>query len=174
MTFGGAYAILPYVSQEAVHHFHWLNTEQMMAGMALAETTPGPLIMVLQFVGFMAGWLNPQGGTPLAMATWGALITTWATFFPSFLFIFVGGPLLDRLDSFPVWERFLKWISAVVVGVIAAMGVGFATHVLISAEGFQWIKMGGVLLAVIGILRWKWSPIQVVAGAAAFGWLIGQ
>ncbi len=174
MTFGGAYSILPYVSQEAVHHFHWLNTEQMMAGMGLAETTPGPLIMVLQFVGFMAGWLNPQGGTPLGMATMGALITAWVTFFPSFLFIFVGGPLLDRLDSSSVWERFLKWISAAVVGVIAAMGIGFASHVLIAPEGVQWIKIGGVLLALFALWRWKWSPMGVVAGAAIVGALIGR
>ncbi len=172
LTFGGAYAILPYVSQEAVHHFHWLNTEQMIAGLGLAETTPGPLIMVLQFVGFMAGWLNPEGGSPLGMATFGALITTWVTFFPSFLFIFIGGPLLDRLDSFPVWERFLKWISAAVVGVIGAMAVGFASHVLMVSGEIQWIKIIGVFMALWGIKRWKWSPLVVVMGGAIFGWLI--
>jgi chromate transporter len=97
ITFGGAYAVLPYVAQQAVEQYHWLNTSQMMAGLALAETTPGPLIMVLQFVGFIGAWQNPGGLPPLLAATLGAAITTWSTFLPCFLFILVFGPLVDRV-----------------------------------------------------------------------------
>ena len=97
ITFGGAYAVLPYVAQQAVDHYHWLNTSQMMAGLALAETTPGPLIMVLQFVGFIGAWQNPGDLPPLLAATLGAAITTWSTFVPCFLFILVLAPLVDRV-----------------------------------------------------------------------------
>jgi chromate transporter len=97
ITFGGAYAVLPYVAQQTVEHYHWLNTSQMMAGLALAETTPGPLIMVLQFVGFVGSWQNPGDLPPLLAATLGAAITTWSTFLPCFLFILVFAPVVDHI-----------------------------------------------------------------------------
>src|SRR5207253_598702 len=96
VTFGGAYAVLPYVAQQALFHYGWLKPGQMMDGLGLAETTPGPLIMVLQFVGFMGAWQHPEGLSPLVAATIGALITTWATFTPCFLWIFVGGPYIEQ------------------------------------------------------------------------------
>jgi chromate transporter len=172
VTFGGAYSVLPYVAQEAVEKYHWLSSDQMMAGMGLAETTPGPLIMVLQFVGFMAGWQN-GGGSSLGLAMACALITTWVTFFPSFLFIFVGGPLLNRLDAFPVWDRFLKWISAVVVGVMGSMAIQFASHVVVKAGGLDFVKIAIVLFLIFGIQRWKWSPLSVVIGSEILGFMIG-
>ena len=97
VTFGGAYAVLPYVAQQALFHYGWLKPGQMMDGLGLAETTPGPLIMVLQFVGFMGAWQHPEGLPPLLAATIGALITTWATFTPCFLWIFLGAPYIEQL-----------------------------------------------------------------------------
>jgi chromate transporter len=100
VTFGGAYAVLPYVAQQAVEHYQWLQAPQMLDGLGLAETTPGPLIMVVQFVGFLGGWNHPGALPPLVAATLGALITTWTTFTPCFLWIFLGGPHIERRS----WE----------------------------------------------------------------------
>ena len=97
VTFGGAYAVLPYVSQQAVEHYHWLAAPQMLDGLGLAETTPGPLIMVLQFVGFLGAWNHPGNLPPLMSATLGALITTWTTFVPCFLWVFLGAPYIEKL-----------------------------------------------------------------------------
>src|SRR4029077_11050582 len=97
VTFGGAYAVLPYVSQQAVEHYHWIGAGQMLDGLGLAETTPGPLIMVLQFVGFVGAWNQPGNLPPLLAATLGALITMWTTFVPCFLWIFLGAPYIERL-----------------------------------------------------------------------------
>jgi chromate transporter len=97
VTFGGAYAVLPYVSQQAVEHYQWLRADQMLDGLGLAETTPGPLIMVLQFVGFLGGWNHPGNLPPLLAATLGALITTWTTFVPCFLWVFLGAPYIEKL-----------------------------------------------------------------------------
>ena len=105
VTFGGAYAVLPYVTQQALFHYGWLKPGQMMDGLGLAETTPGPLIMVLQFVGFMGAWHHPEGLPPLVAATIGALITTWATFTPCFLWIFLGAPYIEQLrGNYPADE----------------------------------------------------------------------
>jgi chromate transporter len=125
-----AYAVLPYVAQQAVEHYHWLNTSQMMAGLALAETTPGPLIMVLQFVGFIGAWQNPGDLSPLLAATLGAAITTWSTFLPCFLFILVFAPLVDRIRHLQALDAALSTITAAVVGVILNLAVWFGQHVL--------------------------------------------
>jgi chromate transporter len=130
VTFGGAYAVLPYVAQQAVESHGWLSHPQMMSGLALAETTPGPLIMVLQFVGFVGGWQHPGVLTPLAGATLGALITTWTTFLPCFLFIFLGAPHIEKLGEQPRLSAALTAITAAVVGVILNLGVKFSTHAL--------------------------------------------
>jgi chromate transporter len=130
VTFGGAYAILTYVSQAAVSTHGWLTQAQMVDGLALAETTPGPLIMVLQFVGFMASWNHPEGMSPAASAVTGALVATYATFLPSFLFIFVGAPYVEALrNNQRIW-RTLRGITASVVGVVLNLGVVFATAVI--------------------------------------------
>jgi len=136
VTFGGAYAVLPYVAQQAVEHHQWLTHSQMMAGLALAETTPGPLIIVLEFVGFVGGWRNPGTLSPLGGATLGAAITVWTTFLPSFLMVFLGAPFVEGLRNMPRLGACLTAITAAVVGVILNLGVKFATHTL-------WPETGG-------------------------------
>jgi chromate transporter len=126
VTFGGAYAVLPYVAQHAVEQYHWLNPEQMMHGFGLAETTPGPLIMVLQFVGFLGAWNQPGPLSPLAAATLGSFITTWVTFAPCFLFILTGAPFIERLIRISALQSALSAISAAVVGVMAQFALWFA------------------------------------------------
>lgn len=171
ITFGGAYSILPYVADQSVNHFHWLTASQMMSGMALAETTPGPLIMVLQFVGFMAGW-NESGS--YSRAVFCSLITTWSTFFPSFIFILWGAPYLHRFQSIPTWERFLQWMSVVVVGLIAAMGFDFL-KVTVGGVGFQEIALLVCIgICVKGILKFQWNPWIVILIFAVLGWLLSK
>ena len=130
VTFGGAYAVLPYVAQQAVETHGWLTHEQMMAGLALAETTPGPLIMVLQFVGFVGAWQSPGTLDPLTSAVMGAAITTWVTFLPCFLFVFLGAPHVEHLGELPRLSASLMAITAAVVGVILNLAVKFAIHSL--------------------------------------------
>ena len=136
VTFGGAYAVLPYVAQQAVEHHQWLTHAQMMTGLALAETTPGPLIIVLEFVGFVGGWRNPGSLPPLGGATLGAAITVWTTFLPSFLMVFLGAPFVEDLRNMPRLGASLTAITAAVVGVILNLGVKFSTHAL-------WPETGG-------------------------------
>ena len=130
ITFGGAYAVLPYVSQQAVEQYHWLTAGQMMDGLGLAETTPGPLIMVVQFVGFMGGWNQSDSMSPLVAATIGALITSWVTFLPCFLWIFLGAPYVELLRGNTLINSSLSTITAAVVGVILNLAVWFALHAL--------------------------------------------
>ena len=122
VTFGGAYAVLPYVAQQAVEKYRWLETGQMMDGLALAETTPGPLIMVLQFVGFIGAWQNPGGLSPIVAGTLGAFITTWATFVPCFLWIFLGAPYIEQLRGNVKLTSALCAVTAAVVGVVHKLG----------------------------------------------------
>src|SRR5205085_5170338 len=118
------------VAQQAVEHYHWLAPGQMMDGLGLAETTPGPLIMVLQFVGFMGGWQQPMGLSPLLAATLGALITTWTTFVPCFLWIFLGGPHIEQLRGNEKLSTALSAVTAAVVGVVLNLAVWFGLQVL--------------------------------------------
>ena len=129
LTFGGAYALLAWMAQEVVNQKGWLTLTQMMDGLGLAETTPGPLILVNQFVGFMAA--HQQGGAALGIA--GALVALWMTFIPSFLFIFAGAPFIDRLTHMPRLSGALAAITAAIVGVIANLSLWFALHVLFDA-----------------------------------------
>jgi chromate transporter len=128
VTFGGAYAVLAYVAQEAVGHYHWLTPGEMLDGLGMAETTPGPLIMVLQFVGFMAALREPSGLPPLLAATLGGLVATWVTFAPCFLWIFVGAPFVEALRGNQPLAGALAAITAAVVGVILNLAVWFAIH----------------------------------------------
>nr|MBA2731390.1 chromate transporter [Acidobacteriota bacterium] len=130
VTFGGAYAVLAYVTQAAAGSFGWITRVQAVDGLALAETTPGPLIMVLQFVGFMAAWRNPQGMTQTASAITGALITTYATFLPCFIFIFVGAPYIEVLRGNRKLTAALSGITAAVVGVILNLALVFGAAVI--------------------------------------------
>jgi chromate transporter len=130
VTFGGAYAVLAYVTQAAAGSFNWITRTQAVDGLALAETTPGPLIMVLQFIGFMAAWRNPQGMTPTASAITGALITTYTTFLPCFIFIFTGAPYIEVLRGNRRLSAALSGITAAVVGVILNLALVFGAAVI--------------------------------------------
>ena len=170
VTFGGAYAVLPYVTQQALFHYGWLNPGQMMDGLGLAETTPGPLIMVLQFVGFMGGWQHPQGLSPLLAATLGALLTTWVTFTPCFLWIFLGGPYIEKLRGNTRLSSALSAITAAVVGVVLNLAVWFALNALFPNHGpLDWFALGLTLVALAGMLRWKWDVIPVVLACGLIG-----
>jgi chromate transporter len=130
VTFGGAYAVLAYVAQQAVDNYHWVTAGEMLDGLGMAETTPGPLIMVTQFVGFLGAWRDPGGLPPLLAATLGGLLTTWVTFVPCFLWIFFGAPFVEALRANKALGATLGAITAAVVGVILNLAVWFAMHVL--------------------------------------------
>ena len=172
ITFGGAYAVLPYVTQEALFHYGWLKPGQMMDGLGLAETTPGPLIMVLQFVGFMGAWQHPAGLSPLVAASSGALITTWATFTPCFLWIFLGGPYIEQLRGNAKLTSALSAITAAIVGVVLNLAVWFALHVFFPATGtMDWFAILLCIAAVVAMMRYKVDIIPVVIGAGILGLL---
>ena len=173
MTFGGAYAVLPYVAQQAVEHHGWLTHAQMMSGLALAETTPGPLIMVLQFVGFVGGWQHPGTMTPLAAATVGALVTTWATFLPCFLFVFLGAPHIERLHAQPRFGAALSGITAAVVGVVLNLALIFAVHALWPEAGgaLDWFMVLLAVAAFVALKRFGLGLIPVIAACALAGLL---
>ncbi len=128
VTFGGAYAVLAYVAQQAVQHYHWLRPGEMLDGLGMAETTPGPLIMVTQFVGFMAAYRDPGALHPMLAGALGGLLTTWVTFTPCFLWIFLGAPFIERLRGNKALSGALSAITAAVVGVILNLAVWFALH----------------------------------------------
>ena len=170
VTFGGAYAVLPYVAQQAVENHGWLSHPQMMSGLALAETTPGPLIMVLQFVGFVGGWQHPGALTPFVGAAVGALITTWVTFMPCFLFIFLGAPHIEKLGEQPRLSAALTAITAAVVGVILNLGVKFTTHALWPASGgFDTFTAVLAIAAFIAMQRFKAGLMPVIGACALLG-----
>jgi chromate transporter len=170
VTFGGAYAVLPYVSQQAVEHYQWLRADQMLDGLGLAETTPGPLIMVLQFVGFLGGWNHPGNLPPLLAATLGALITTWTTFVPCFLWVFLGAPYIEKLRGAKQLTAALSTVTAAVVGVILNLAVWFGVHVIFPATGnVDWFAVVICVIAFAGILRWKWNIIPVILGSGLAG-----
>jgi chromate transporter len=170
VTFGGAYAVLPYVSQQAVEHYQWLRADQMLDGLGLAETTPGPLIMVLQFVGFLGGWNHPGNLHPLLAATLGALITTWTTFVPCFLWVFLGAPYIEKLRGAKQLTAALSTVTAAVVGVILNLAVWFGVHVIFPATGnVDWFAVVICVIAFAGILRWKWNIIPVILGSGLAG-----
>jgi chromate transporter len=172
VTFGGAYAVLPYVSQQAVEQYQWLRADQMLDGLGLAETTPGPLIMVLQFVGFLGGWNHPGNLPPLLAATLGALITTWTTFVPCFLWVFLGAPYIEKLRGAKQLTAALSTVTAAVVGVILNLAVWFGLHVIFpSTRQVDWFAVIVCAVAFMGMLRWKWNIIPVVLGSGLSGLL---
>ena len=180
LTFGGAYAVLPYVYQAAVEDYQWLSATQMIDGLALGETTPGPLIMIVAFVGFVGAWLNAAFGPEslfLAGAI-GATIATYFTFLPSFIFILVGGPLVETTHGELKFTAPLTGITAAVVGVILNLAVFFAYHVL-WPEGFggpfEWASAAIGVLAFVALWRYKVGIIPVIAACGLAGlawWLI--
>ena len=182
VTFGGAYAVLAYMAQQSVDHFGWLSAGEMADGLGLAETTPGPLIMVTQFTGFLAAWRDPGALSPLASGLLGAGLTTWVTFAPCFLWIFAAAPWMDRLERVPALQAALAAITAAVVGVIANLALWFAVHVLFARPEAEVFGLPDVTsldwrAAVIGagaallLFRFKRS-VMVVLGAAALAGLV--
>jgi chromate transporter len=171
LSFGGAYAVLPYVAQGAVEQFGWLSADQMLDGLALGETTPGPLIMVVAFVGFMGGWHStllggPGNGWAAVAAT---LVTVWFTFLPSFGFILAGGPLVERSrDDLRIGAP-LAGITAALVGVIASLAVFFAKPVLFVSGPAPLLPWLVLALSLLALLRWRWGVLQLIGAAVVLG-----
>lgn len=174
VTFGGAYAVLAYVTQAVTTApYNWITPTQAVDGLALAETTPGPLIMVLQFVGFMAGWNNPSDGmSPLASGVIGALITTYTTFLPSFLFIFLGAPYIEKLRGNKMLTGALSGVTAAVVGVILNLALVFGAAVIFT-EGINgtanWFALVMSIAAFVALFKFKIDVLWVIL----IGGLIG-
>ena len=172
VTFGGAYAVLGYVTSQLVDKLAWVTAEQSVAGLALAETTPGPLIIVLQFMGFMAGWNQPGPLSPLGSALLAGALATWATFLPSFLFILLGAPYVERLTRNARIEGALGAITAAVVGVIATLALLLA-QVVLFPDGWRaapdWIAVLIALAAWFLLERARWPLGPVLLAAAASG-----
>ena len=188
VTFGGAYAVLTYVAQQAVQGYGWLSTGNMIDGLALAETTPGPLILVLSFVGFYAAHQQPGALPPLLAGTLGAIFVTWVTFVPSFIWIFLGAPYIERLRQNRYLSAMLAMVTAAVVGVIANLALWFALHVLfrsvteisLGAVTFAWpdwrsadlAAMALSLAAGLALLRWRINLVKVLLATGALGYLV--
>ena len=175
VTFGGAYAVLPYVAQQAVENYQWLSAAQMMDGLGLAETTPGPLILVLQFVGFMGGWQSTSELSPLAVATLGALVTSWVTFSPGFLFIFTGAPFVERSRDNLRLNTLLSAVTAAIVGVVLNLAVWFGWQVAVPQSGvLDWIAVALAGLFFLALTWRKWDVTWVVLAGAVAGLLLRQ
>ena len=188
VTFGGAYAVLAYVAQQAVGTYGWLTPTEMLDGLGLAETTPGPLIMVTQFVGFLGAYRNPEGLSPLLAGTLGGLLTTWVTFTPCFLWIFLGAPFVERLRHNRPLAGALSAITAAVVGVVLNLALWFALHYLfgrvdrtalgpfrVDIPAFETIDLTAALLslaALIAMFRFKVGVLPVLGACAAAGLLL--
>lgn len=185
LTFGGAYAVLAWVAQEAVGTYGWLEPGEMLDGLGMAETTPGPLIMVLQFVGFMGSFREAGWAAPLLAGTFGGLLATWVTFAPCFAWIFLGAPFMERLRSNRALSAALSAVTAAVVGVILNLAIWFAVHVIwreverveagpLSLDvpvmaTLDWAAAALSVLALIAVFRLKLSMASVLAGAASLG-----
>ncbi len=177
LTFGGAYAVLPYVTQGAVDSYHWLTATQMMDGLALGETTPGPLIIVVAFVGFIGGWTQSVLGAD-ALFLSGAIaacVVTFFTFLPSFVFILAGGPFIESTKDNLKFTAPLTAITAAVVGVILNLALFFAYHVLWAkgfAGDFDWPSAAMMAAAALALFRFKIGVIPLLAGCAALGLMV--
>jgi chromate transporter len=177
LTFGGAYAVLPYVYQGSVGHYGWLTPTQMIDGLALGETTPGPLIMVVAFVGFVGGYVKALFGPDMLLlaGAMGAVLVTWFTFLPSFIFILAGGPLVESTHGDLKFTAPLTAITAAVVGVILNLALFFSYHVLWPkgfAGAFDWLSALITLAAVLVLYRFKRSVIEVITICAVIGLVI--
>ena len=188
VTFGGAYAVLAYVAQQAVEHYHWVQPREMLDGLGMAETTPGPLIMVLQFVGFMAAFRDPGTLPPMLAATLGGLLATWVTFTPCFLWIFLGAPFIETLRGNKGLAGALTAITAAVVGVILNLSIWFALHTVfretapVRSFGLSFdmpvlssIDLPALALAIAAaaaIFSFKLGMLTVLAGSCVVGVLL--
>ncbi|MEO8651404.1 MAG: chromate efflux transporter [Hyphomicrobiaceae bacterium] len=167
VSFGGAYAVLAYMAQDAVQYYHWLVPGEMVDALGLAETTPGPLILVTEFVGFLAAHRH-GGGLPLLMGTIGAVVTLWATFAPCFLWIFVGAPYLERINAEPRLRAALAAVTAAVVGVILNLTVWFALHVLFAQSEVVWTGPLRLLLPELASVDVIAAVLAMVAAVMLF------
>lgn len=189
VTFGGAYAVLSYVAQAAVNRHHWLSAHDMTVGLGLDEPTPGPLILIVQFVGFLAGYNHPPAGwSPLGAALLGTGLTLWVTFVPCFLWIFLGAPYVERLRGRRTLDGAMTAVSAAVVGVILNLSIWLALRVLFtevavrplgpltlnvpSPRTFDILAAAMAVTGFVGILRFKWNMIAVVLGAGVAGLVV--
>jgi chromate transporter len=189
VTFGGAYAVLAYVAQQAVQVYGWLAPEEMVRGLALAESTPGPLIMVVQFVAFLGAFRDPGALNPWVAGVLASLLTVWVTFVPCFLFIFLGAPYVERLRGNRHLTAALSGITAAVVGVIASLAAYFAVHTLFGGTRFVvlgparaelpvWSSVDPVavaitVLALVLIFGLRWSPLRTLGVCAGVGLVVG-
>jgi chromate transporter len=164
VTFGGAYAVLAYINQAAVQHYGWLLPGQMVTGLGLAESTPGPLIMVTEFVGFIGAYRNPGGLDPVLAGVLGAIVTTWATFAPCFLWIFLGAPYVERLRGNRALTAALSSITAAVVGVVLNLAVTFGIHVMFERVNVVDVLGGSVPVPSLSSL----NVFALVVAAATF------
>ena len=193
VTFGGAYAVLAYIGQQAVETYGWLGPGEMLDGLGLAETTPGPLIMVVQFVGFLGAYRHPGGLDPFLAGVLGSIVTTWVTFVPCFLWIFLGAPYIEALRGNRALSSALTGITAAVVGVILNLALWFALHTLfgevdeVRRMGLRllapvWITLDPAVLvlaigAFLALFRWKIGMLKTLAASAAAGlvwWLVAR
>lgn len=188
VTFGGAYAVLSYVAQQAVERYAWLGPQDMMQGLALAETTPGPLILVLTFVGFLAAYASPAPFNPVLAGILGAVLTTWVTFVPCFLWILLGAPHIERVRHNKALSTALSMITAAVVGVVLNLAVWFAFHALFGeVTEWQWavlsiptpqlhsLNMSAAIIASvasIALLRFKTPMVATLAACALIGLIV--
>jgi chromate transporter len=189
VTFGGAYAVLAYVAQQAVQVYGWLAPGEMVRGLALAETTPGPLIMVVQFVAFLGAYRDPGSLDPWVAAVLASLLVTWVTFVPSFLFVLLGAPYMERLRGNRSLSAALTGITAAVVGVIANLGLYFAVHTLFDGTvsvGWsvldlqlpdltepRWVAFALTALAAVLLFRFRWSVLRTLGVCAVLGLVAG-
>nr|WP_221203180.1 chromate efflux transporter [Modestobacter versicolor] len=189
VTFGGAYAVLAYVAQQAVQVYGWLAPGEMVRGLALAETTPGPLIMVVQFVAFLGAYRDPGSLDPWVAAVLGSFLVVWVTFVPSFLFVLLGAPYMERLRGNRSLSAALTGITAAVVGVIANLGLYFAVHTLfrdtVSVDASvlalelpdltepRWVAFAIAAVAAVLLFRVKWSVLRTLGVCAALGLVAG-
>jgi chromate transporter len=191
VTFGGAYAVLAYIGQQAVETYGWLGPGEMLDGLGLAETTPGPLIMVVQFVGFLGAYRHPGGLDPLLAGVLGSVVTTWVTFVPCFLWIFLGAPYIEALRGNRALSSALTGITAAVVGVILNLAVWFALHTLfgevvevrraglhLQVPAWSTLDPAALVIAIgafLALFRWKIGMLKTLAASAAAGllwWLV--
>jgi chromate transporter len=188
VTFGGAYAVLAYVDQAAVGTFGWLRPGQMTVGLGLAESTPGPLIMVVEFVGFVGAYQDPGGLPPFVAGLLGALVVVWATFAPCFLFVFLGAPSIERIRGDVRLASALQAVTAAVVGVIANLAVMFAEVTLFGTVRIVPVPGGELTLPVwrevdpfavavavvafMGLWRLRWRVVPVIAASALAGLVV--
>jgi chromate transporter len=170
VTFGGAYSVLAYVAQQAVERYGWLQPGEMLDGLGMAETTPGPLIMVVQFVGFLGAYRDPGPFSPIAGGVLGSLVTIWVTFVPCFYWIFLGAPFVEKLRGNRTLSAALSAITAAVVGVVLNLAVWFSIHTLFGVvESFTWRGLH-LELPVLSSFDWRSGLIALLAFALTFVW----